>query len=109
MFGALGLPASTLREFMDTYRALMAWLPIGGVVAKVDQTSSVIVAGPDTVEAIKNYNAWTRLLVNPEINADTLADAGPVYLVDEISFIERMALHISQARVNYTEPIWRLT
>ena len=108
MFGALGLPASTSREFMDTYRALMAWLPIGGVVAKVDQTSSVIVAGPDTIKAIENYNAWTRLLVNPEIDADTLADAGPAYLVDEISFTERIALHISQARVNYTEPIWRL-
>jgi hypothetical protein len=108
MFGALGLPASTLREFMDTYRALMAWLPIGGVVAKVDQTSSVIVAGPDTVEAIENYNAWTRLLVNPEIDADTLANAGPAYLADEISFTERMALHISDARVNYTEAIWQL-
>jgi hypothetical protein len=86
----------------------MAWLPIGGVVAKVDQTSSVIVAGPDTVEAIENYNAWTRLLVNPEIDADTLANAGPAYLADEISFTERMALHISDARVNYTEAIWHL-
>jgi hypothetical protein len=108
MFGALGLPASILCEFMDTYHDLMAWLPIGGVVAKVDQTSSGIVTAPDTVEAIENYNAWTRLLVNPEIDADTLADAGPAYLADEISFTERMALHISQARVNYTEPIWRL-
>ena len=26
-----------------------------------------------------------------------------------IRFAERMALHISQARVNYTEPIWQLT
>jgi hypothetical protein len=47
-------------------------------------------------------------LVNPEIDADTLANAGPAYLADEISFTERMALHISDARVNYTKPIWQL-
>jgi hypothetical protein len=48
-------------------------------------------------------------LVNPEIDADTLADAGPAYIADEISLADRMALHISQARVTYTEPIWQLT
>jgi hypothetical protein len=29
--------------------------------------------------------------------------------LNEISFTERMALHISDARVNYTEAIWQLT
>jgi len=64
---------------------------------------------PDTIKAIENYNAWTRFLVNPQTDASILANAGPPYLADEISFTERMALHISDARVNFTKPIWQLT
>ena len=108
MFGALGLPTATFSEFTDTYRALMAWLPIGGGFAKVEGTTSLTLASPDIIKAIENYNAWTRLLVNPQTDASILANVGPAYLADEITFADRMALHISQARVNYTELIWRL-
>ena len=109
MFGALGLPTATFSEFTDTYRALMAWLPIGGGFAKVEGTTSLTMASPDIIKAIENYNAWTRLLVNPQTDASILANAGPTYLANEISFADRMALHISDARVNYTEAIWQLT
>jgi hypothetical protein len=109
MFGALGIPKATVSEFTDTYRALMAWLPIGGGFANVEGTTSLTTASPDIIKAIENYNAWTRLLVNPQTDASILANAGPTYLANEISFADRMALHISQARVNYTEPIWQLT
>jgi hypothetical protein len=109
MFGELGLPKATFSEFTDTYRALMAWLPIGGGFAKVEGTTSVTTASSDSIKAIENYNAWTRLFVNPQTDASVLAKVGPAYLANEISFADRMALHISQARVNYTKPIWRLT
>lgn len=108
MFAELGLSKRLLSDFIEMYRSVLAWLPVSGLVTTNITVTDDITATPSVIKAIEDYISWNRLLVNPHTDAASLASIGPEYLSNEISFSDRMALHISDARVNYTEAIWRL-
>ena len=108
MFSELGLSKQLLSDFIETYRSVLAWLPVSGLVTTNIAMTAENTAPPSVIKAIEDYIFWTRVLVNHQTDAASLASIGPEYLSNEISFIERKALHISDARVNYTEAIWRL-
>ena len=108
MFAELGLSKQLLSDFIETYRSVLAWLPVSGLVTTNNAMTAENTAPPSVIKAIEDYISWTRVLVNPQTDAASLASIGPEYLSNEISFADRMALHISDARVNYTEAIWRL-
>jgi hypothetical protein len=108
MFAELGLAKRLLSDFIEMYRSVLAWLPVGGLVTTNIAMTADNTAPPSVIKAIEDYISWTRVLVNPQTDAASLASIGPEYLSNEISFADRMALHISDARVNYTEAIWRL-
>ncbi len=108
MFAELGLSKSLLSDFLNVYRSVLAWLPVSGLVTTNITVTADNTAPPSVIKAIEDYISWTRVLVNPQTHAVSLASKGPEYLSSEISFADRMALHISDARVNYTEAIWRL-
>ena len=108
MFSELGLSKQLLSDFIETYRSVLAWLPVSGLVTTNIAMTAENTPPPSVIKAIEDYIFWTRVLVNPQTDAASLASIGPEYLSNEISFADRMALHISDARVNYTEAIWRL-
>ncbi len=108
MFAELGLSKRLLSDFIEIYRSVLAWLPVSGLVTTNFAMTADNTAAPSVIKAIEDYISWNRLLVNPHTDAASLASIGPDYLSNEISFSDRMALHISDARVNYTEAIWRL-
>jgi hypothetical protein len=108
MFAGLGLSKRLLSDFIEVYRSVLAWLPVSGLVTTNITVTADNMAPASVIKAIEDYISWTRVLVNPQTDAASLASIGPDYLSSEISFIERKALHISDARVNYTEAIWRL-
>jgi len=108
MFADLGLSKRLLSGFIEMYRSVLAWLPVSGLVTTNITVTADNTAPPSVIKAIEDYISWNRLLVNPHTDAASLASIGPDYLSHEISFSDRMALHISDARVNYTEAIWRL-
>ncbi len=108
MFAELRLSKRLLSDFIEMYRSVLAWLPVSGLVTNNSTVIADNTAPDSVIEAIEDYISWTRMLVNPQTDAAYLASIGPEYLVNEISFADRMALHISDARVTYTETIWRL-
>ena len=108
MFTELGLSKRLLSDFIEVYRSVLAWLPVSGLVTTNITVTADNMAPASVIKAIEDYICWTRVLVNPQTDAASLASIGPEYLSNEISFADRMALHISDARVNYTEAIWRL-
>ena len=108
MFAELGLSKRLLSDFIEMYRSVLAWLPVSGLVTNNITVTADNTAPINVIKAIEDYISWTRVLVNPQTDAASLASIGPEYLSNEISFADRMALHISDARVNYTEAIWRL-